>query len=155
MALFKDKDGNMIDVAEVLYFPQGGGFEYRMPWKKFSESFTPVTEEPEYKLVNITAEWLNEGVTIPAYWNGKRWNGWATPWFPVSSLPLLAVNMPSVLAYDAASGDLTFLDPNGEFDDGNPLMEKDIYLDGHPIPVVGFDGWCWEIAGDDDDDDAE
>lgn len=151
MALFKDKNGNMIEVTDVIFFPQGGGLEMRMTLETFRENFEPVTEPHPYKLVSITAEWLAEGVTIPAYWNGMRWNGWATPWFPVSSLPLLAAAMPQTLAYDEASGELTLLDPAGDFEgEGNPVMEKDIYVDGNPVPVVGFDGWCWEVKGEDD-----
>lgn len=150
MALFKDKDGNMIEVTDVIFFPQGGGMQMRMPWEEFQSKFEPVTELAPYRLVQATADWLEDGVTIPAYWNGVRWNGWATPMFPLSSLPALVAAMPAVLEYDEAEGTLRCIDPEISQGDDNPVMQLEIYVDGKPLPVFGFDGWCWEVAGDDD-----
>ncbi|WP_454735405.1 hypothetical protein [Cupriavidus necator] len=149
MALFKDKDGNMIEVTDVVFFPQGGGLQMRMPWEEFQSKFEPVTEPAPYRLVQATADWFEEGVTVPAYWNGDRWNGWAMPMFPLPSLPRLAELMPDVLEWDEKDGMLYCIDEEMTAD-GSPIVWQEIYIDDKPVPVVMFDGWCWDIAGDDD-----
>ena len=153
LQLFADEAGNLVQVLgtstpeTVEYSAQGGGFLHTAPRAEFERRFKPATL-PALSLIAISAEWLPDDMSVPAYSNGRRWNGWAMPCFTLEAGRSLLEHMPD-LRYDSARD--AFISKAS--DDGDE-REDDVYLaethviDGLPIKLyaIGAGSWCWDLS---------
>lgn len=144
--LFKDKDGNLVQIHSVQFAAQGGGPLLTVSGDQFAETFEPA-EWPGYHLVSVTGDWLPEGTKIPAYWNGTYWNGWVTPMFTGAGIALLAALMPDTVSFDGAEGGVLAVHDDDEGDSDMLVIDpEEILVDGQPVKVWYIDGWCWDLA---------
>lgn len=149
--LFADDCGRLVQVmwtstAETVEFsPQGGGPVHKMPRVEFERRFKPAAL-PAYSLVGICADWLPDDVTVPAYSNGRRWNGWAMPYFSIEAAQSLLKLMPE-LRYDSARDAFIMKAYDDEAEDEVFLVET-LVIDGQPIKTyaIGAGSWCWEFS---------
>lgn len=147
--LFTSEDGKLVqllwtstnEVAEIT--PQGGGFVRKMPREEFDRRFKPAPL-PQYRLADISAEWLDPSVKLKAYTNGYRWNGWATPHFTLEQAAEVQKHMPG-LQYDAEKDAFVFPDENE--DEPWVFESETIIVDGQDIKVygIGSGSWCWTL----------
>lgn len=85
---------------------------------------------------------------VPAYSNGRRWNGWAMPYFTIESGKSLLGFMPD-LRYDSQRD--AFI--SKAYDDDQAEEEvfpaETLVIDGRPIQTyaIGAGFWCWEFSG--------
>lgn len=142
--LFKDKDGNLVQIHSVQFAAQGGGPLLTVSGDQFAETFEPA-DWPGYRLVSVTGDWMPEGVKIPAYWDGTHWNGWVTPMFPGESLVQLAALMPDTVSFDGTEGGVLAIHDQHE-GDTDIIEPEEITVDGQPIKVWYIDGWTWDLA---------
>lgn len=149
MQIFADESGRLVQVVEtsksatVEFAPQGGGLMRQLPRAEFERRFKPATL-PGYSLIAVCADWLPEGVKVPAYSNGRRWNGWAIPYFPFEAARSLLEHMPD-LRYDSARD--AFVKTNED----EIFCAETLVVDGKPIKTyaIGSGYWCWDAAESD------
>ncbi|WP_199028437.1 hypothetical protein [Ralstonia sp. ASV6] len=102
-------------------------------------------KEPDmlFKAVNVTGEWFDGDVSIPAYTCGLLWNGFQQPYFPRASVQMIAELMPDEVEFDVSNNVVRIKDEGEEV-----AIEKatHIEVDGQRVEVfsVGSSGWCWE-----------
>lgn len=70
----------------VAFASEGGGFVHSGPVAKFENDFRPETPEDRarrhaYARDAVQLEWDDPELRIPAWTNGRFWNGWAMPAF--------------------------------------------------------------------------
>lgn len=89
----------------------------------------------------VTGEWFTAGTKVLVYTNGLLWNGWQQPFFPKSSVMLIASLMPGEVVFDEASGVLSVAEESGE----PTLLEmQHIEVEGRSVEVYSVgSGWCW------------
>lgn len=129
--------------ADVTFATQGGGLLQRMPLAAFEKRFVPA-QMPGYKLMAVSAEWLPDDARVPAYTNGRRWNGWGMPHFTLEVAQGLVEFMPD-LKYDKDRDAFTWR--------AEPDMEEEVFqaeailVDGEAVKVypVGAGSWCWTL----------
>lgn len=151
--LFADAQGHLVeriphpDPAIVHFSAQGGGFVRAMPKEAFESQFSPASP-PGFALTAVTGDWLPQGVSVSAYTNGQRWNGWAMPYFPFEAAMQLLPHTPN-LRYDEVTD--TFIStmegyPEGE--DEERFSAQTLSVDGTPVKVyaIGTGCWTWEMA---------
>ncbi len=84
--LFVRADGYLIETMPgstgdtVAFTAQGGGFVQYLPRAAFEATFKPAPAS-SFARRHVTGEWLPEDLRLPAYTDGRRWNGWAMPYF--------------------------------------------------------------------------
>lgn len=142
-----DATGACYEVAaaneqRVTFFQQGGGFHRIMQTQTFMALHKLVSAKPKFEEVLITADWLDEGVMIPAYADGSRWNGWAIPHFGEEGVLKLLSLLPNLRRIN---GVLELLDtePLSEWERIEPRV---INVNGCDILTfpVGAQSWCWD-----------
>lgn len=134
------------DDGVTSFAPQGGGFVRKMNSQDFHRSFKPC-ELPPYRQVSVTVEGLgDDGLGFVAYSNGRRWNGWAMPHFPLHSALAVAQAMGDV-RYDEAR-DVFILETQG--DEPEEFAAEVIQVDGEGVKVypIGAGYWCWDVVPD-------
>ena len=153
MKLFKNTATNeMFEVIEqdaenVRLAPQGGGFVINVTAGSFRRNFVSAELPKVLGQIHVTGDWL-EGKSFPAYTDGSRWNGWATP----KVTREVADALIAVMAYE---GDDVY-----RFRwEGNVLMIFDPQeQEESPVSPVLYEttdgslalydlslGWCWEV----------
>jgi len=149
--LYQDAQGNLVEVTktgdqEVEYFPQGGGPLYRMTRAKFDETFT-AAQEPVFTLINVTADGFADDVSLPAYSNGRLWNGWQMPHFERDVAMRLTTLMPDV-RYDA--GRDAFVVHDHVDNEENVYTPEIIRVGDKDVTTysIGAGMWCWETVLD-------
>ena len=86
-----------------------------------------------------------------------RWNGWATPWFPMESVvkiqaALEAFNKScvegerSTLTIDDEGVWYWYEDYSDDYDDARGQLEASIEVDGVTLYDIGGGGWTWHEA---------
>lgn len=98
---FSDDEGRVVEIAgetedDVLFHPQGGGFRSRMRKEDFNRIFKPFLFGG-YAAISVSGDWLDEEISIPAYSDGRKWNGWAMPYFGEEVLERLSELMPGLV----------------------------------------------------------
>ncbi|ABO59901.1 hypothetical protein LA345_39795 (plasmid) [Burkholderia vietnamiensis] len=145
---YQDADGYRIVVSkmgdEVEFFPQGGGFLHRMNRAEFDQKFT-VAQPAPFARVNVTGDWLDDGVSLPAYSDGRRWNGWAMPYFTREEGTRLATLI-GCMRFDA-DRDAFVARLEGD-DEDYVFASVRIHVDAADIVAypIGAGCWCWEDA---------
>ena len=146
--LFADEAGRLVEVLwtstddNVEFSAQGGGFVHKVARAEFEKRFKPAAQ-PLYSLQAVSAEWLPDDLTLPAYTNGQRWNGWALPYFPAEAAHALLEHMPD-LRYDASQDAFVSKAVDGESQD-DVFPAQELLVNGKSIKVyaVGAGSWCW------------
>lgn len=155
-SIHRSEDGRLVEVQRtqdgmVEFAPRGGGFIHRASEEDFRAHFKPATPRG-YSLVMMSGDFVPEGVTLPAYANEDRWNGWAMPSF----------------TFETAQSILEFL-PDGQYRpdiDAFAFMvndEEEIYeattieVDGKAVKVypIGAGSWVWEVSRESPPQEAE
>ncbi len=153
LRLFADEAGNLVQVLEtstpetVEFSVQGGGFVHTTPRAEFEHRFKPATL-PALSLTAVSADWLPDDMAVPAYSDGRRWNGWAMPCFTLEAGRSLLEYMPD-LRYDSVRD--AFISKASDDEDER---EDDVYLaethviDGIPVKLyaIGAGSWCWGLS---------
>lgn len=146
--LFADESGHLVEVLwastdEIVEFSaQGGGFVHKASRTEFEKRFKPAAPLA-FSLQAVSAEWLPDDLTLPAYTNGQRWNGWAMPYFPAESAHTLLEHMPD-LRYDAAQDAFVSKSYDDETED-DVFPAQELVVEGVTVKVyaVGAGSWCW------------
>lgn len=125
--------------------PQGGGFMRRLTQDQFERNFERVTPDLTYTAGTVTAEFLPEGVILPCYSNGMRWNGWGMPVFAFEAACRLMALNPEI-TYDAQRDCFTWK-PHDD-DEQDTFEAAMIDNDGRPVKVyaIGAGSWCWDAV---------
>lgn len=154
MTLYRrNRDGFLVEVTHydtvvVECHPQGGGFRLQLPRQQFDAQYSPASELA-FRPGVVGAEFLPEGLLLPCYSDGRRWNGWGMPYFPRASVDQLV----KIAAEDKTlhpiswSGDrsrVVVLDD--DFEGGVYTLEPTTMPDGTPAWPVGAGGWCWDAV---------
>lgn len=149
--LFIDEAGNLVEVLWtstdkiVEFATQGGGVVQKCKRADFERSFKPATPSA-YAVTQISAEWLPGGMSVPAYSNGMRWNGWAMPFFTKDAGLSLLKFMPA-LRYDGIRDAFVSKDADAH-DEEEVFSEVPLVIEGLPIKTyaIGAGSWCWEFV---------
>jgi hypothetical protein len=130
----------------VTFFHKGGGFHQIMKTQTFLDTFTLVTESAKFEEVLITADWLDEGVSIPAYSDGSCWNGWAVPYFGEEGVQQLLSLLPNVRRGKGMHATLEVLET--EPPEWIPVDPKVIVINDCAVLTfpVGAHYWCWDTS---------
>ncbi len=150
--LYQDTNGRLIEVSsvgpDVEFIPQGGGFLRSMSRAEFERNFVPATA-PVFERAMITADWLPEGVNLPAYSNGLAWNGWAMPHFDRETAMRLVEIMPEI-RYDEQRD--AFIAHDGTVGEDDVFESVSIQVEGETVTVypIGAGSWCWETSEEDE-----
>ena len=100
---------------------------------------------PPYRACRVTGDCLDGSPSIPAFTNGRLWNGFQQPLFSRPSVLQLALLMPGQVEFDASGTAVIVI-----ADDGEPFLVngQQIEVNGRRIEVfaVGSGWWCWEEA---------
>ena len=138
---FEDKNGRRVTLelgSLTKFHPAGGGFQLQMPTAEFIATYTPAKEKP-YTLVEVTCDAFQDNISVKAYSNGDRWNGWVMPYFPVSEVPKLINLLPSLVLSENGT---KITDPTGVEEEFWDITE----INGEKVFAVGAGFWCWEIS---------
>ena len=145
-----------MDVGYVLYCNAGGGLQCAMDADRFRLMTTPLPDEyltsSPWKPGEFGIEdWMGP---FPGYSQGRRWNGWACPVFPLESAHKIVEHCNreaekhggELSRYDAQAD--VFLIWNEGQDEPDVFMGDDIVVDGKVVRVyhVGTGSWTWEEA---------
>lgn len=143
--IYQGANGQRVEVLkmgdQVEFAQQGGGFVCRMPRAEFDAIFA-LAPTPEFSLVNITADWLPDEVTLQAYSDGTRWNGWAMPCFTREVALQLTALMPIVRYDEARDAFVATID-----EDEEELFRSRVVRVGNQEVItypIGSGSWCWE-----------
>lgn len=150
LELFANEAGHLVEVAgtsaqeTVAFAPQGGGFIRTIPRSDFERQFKPAALSA-FSLVAISADWLPSDLNVPAYSNGRRWNGWAMPHFTIEAAQSLLKFMPD-LRYDSERD--AFISAHDGQAEEELYFSVTLVIDGRPIKTyaIGSGCWCWEFA---------
>lgn len=148
LRLFADEAGRLVEVLwtstdeTVEFSAQGGGFVHKASRTEFEKRFKPAAPLA-FSLQAVSAEWLPDNLTLPAYTNGQRWNGWAMPYFTAAAAHSLLPHMPD-LRYDSARDAFVSKSYEDQFEE-DVFASETLVIDGHAIKVypVGAGSWCW------------
>lgn len=125
----------------VVFFPKGGGLQYRMPADKFHTDHTLETGSPPFTafLFGIDgAQVLVPGFSRP----DMRWNGWAMPCFTKTAADLLCTVMPDV-KYNAGN-DSYDTEVDGELDQFGSEAIDVPGIGQVTVYAIGSGSWCWD-----------
>lgn len=146
---FKDKDGNFVEIDEVIFFPKGGGLAQHMSWHAFHQKFEPAVQPSEFRPVKVTLDTLPADTAFEAYHTGQLWNGWLMPVFPAESVKAIVAATEAAGWHDwvqfKEAENIVCVQDEDEPNGVTTFCQQTIVIDGKPIEVyqVG-DGICWE-----------
>jgi hypothetical protein len=135
---------------EVAFFPVGGGFQYHMLAGQFDATHREVTSgEYDAPLAYAATYGIDDVIEdLPGYSFGRRWNGWACPYFPKESCDRIAQAIGKGAHFDAdAEAHVipydTDSDQPKEFD---RYPAQTIRVEGQELKVwaIGNGCWTWE-----------
>lgn len=134
----------------VHFFPQGGGFAYRMPHAQFHETFELATGERPWRLGYVDADWT-EGMgpndtflKYPCWTNGDRWNGWGMPYFERATAELIVKHQGDVAFVNTLrwEGD-NVIETNPDDPEDTGTYEPMTLPNGVLVWGIGAGSWCW------------
>lgn len=143
---FKSKSGEKVEIVldcRIAFYPAGGGFQRTMLAGDFFEQFTQDLEDDPYRAVKVEIDGC--GRTYWAYSNGKRWNGWACPYFEMDQVREMAQEMHGSFTYHEEIDTWAVALEEGD-DDVYIFSSEIIEVDGQPVKVfgIGAGSWCWD-----------
>lgn len=152
--LFKDAQGKLFETSgpnedPVQFCTQGGGWACSMPYEDFHRTFKP-GELPEFRPVLVTGDWWEhypEYPPIRAYSNGRRWNGWAVPYFTLEAAIEVATRLPKWFHYFPLTGLFVKFGEPDSGEENSVIHPETIEVDGAMVTVYRMgDGYCWDIV---------
>jgi hypothetical protein len=136
--LFINKDGFVVELVDVSLCQQGGGAIFKTSASNFCRDFEPFAFGA-YKPGQFA---IDDGDRYQGFWDGRYWNGWATPCFTIDEMMKMATDWPN-LVYDEALGVFRLEDYDNP--ENTALIERrDIDVNGRVMKLFTFDGFCWE-----------
>jgi hypothetical protein len=84
--------------------------------------------------------------SVVGYHNpNHRWNGWATPWFPIESVRIIQgrLDQGTKITIDDDGVWLWREDEIEDMTDPRGFLEESINVDGVRMWDIGQGGWCW------------
>ena len=150
LRLFSDAQGTLVEAlwpvpgSFIEYCSQGGGAVHKLSRAEFGKRFQ-AAEFGNYALGSVTADWLPEDFTVPAYFNDRRWNGWVMPYFTYNSAMKLVPHMPG-LRYDPKNDEFVMEQEDGEEASVERFTFEFLYVAKESVKVyaIGAGSWCWE-----------
>jgi hypothetical protein len=155
--IYADEDGFLVEVlAEqggdaVECSPQGGGLVQRVPRALFEKRFR-LASQSKFRRVSVSGDWMGVVQALPAYADGRRWNGFTLPHFLLQDAVRICESFPG-LRYDGEEDCFFFRNSDAPIADdpaGEPAPEERIdpvvlevhgeHLRTYPI---GAGSWCW------------
>jgi hypothetical protein len=135
----------------VRFFPAGGGPEQHMMPDQFDRLYRRLSAAERGAVVYREATFDIDGmfVDLPGFTAGRRWNGWACPFFPHESCVAIITRIPGS-SFDPERE--AFFIPREDAGPGDEPVEvylpETIMVDGQPIRVwaIGAGSWTWEEA---------
>ncbi|MFN9470945.1 hypothetical protein, partial [Acidovorax sp.] len=109
-----------------------------LPRAAFEETFKPAPA-PSFARRHVTGEWLPKDLRLPAYTDGRRWNGWAMPHFDLEVAKQLLAHMDD-LRYDAEKDAFVNTSDDDEIFEATTVKVDAISIKVYPI---GAGCWCW------------
>ncbi|WP_432263132.1 hypothetical protein [Cupriavidus sp. TMH.W2] len=145
---YQTAEGHRVEVSnvgeEVEFFPQGGGLHQRMKRTEFDMKFAPALEPQQFALVSVTGDWFDDGVSLPAYSNGLRWNRWVMPHFTREAAMRLTTLMDSVRYDEARDAFVARVDGEDDYVFTSVVIRVN---DNEEVTYpIGAGCWCWENA---------
>lgn len=149
---YTDSEGRRVTVHKVedghtIFFPAGGGLEYRLPTPVFNLRFSPAPERA-MRRGTVTAEFLvdddgNE-IVLPCWSDDAAWNGWGMPSFDRATVDKLIEFQTSQV-----SGALRWEGDNvvavmGDDPEDTEVYEPTTAPDGTKVWPVGAGSWTWD-----------
>jgi hypothetical protein len=140
-------------------FPLGGGPEYLFdPVKVETFDFIKVPperlENPGWYSADFYAEWLDK--KYRGWTNGRRWNGWAMPYFELEEAQRYAKDSGNTTYDEARDAFVTIQEGHDEPEVDEPTMIK---IRGRRDPVkvypIGAGAWIWSEAGEEEGEEEE
>ena len=128
----------------VEFFAEGGGFLRRMPRAEFDVQFT-VAAQPQFAQVAVAGAWMDDGIALPAYSDGVRWNGWLVPYF-TREVAMRLIPLVDSLRYDETRDVFVALDPNEGDEIAYGAEEIRVGKDDVVTYSIGAGEWCWQEA---------
>lgn len=127
----------------VDFHQEGGGCVYSMPTAQFDSLFKSAPAQV-WRRGTVTAEFLGEGVSLPCWSDGSRWNGFGQPHFErevVDHLTQLSADpgLPPI----GWEGDKVAGDEDG-------AVAPFILPNGTMVWGVGAGYWCWDAVEHED-----
>lgn len=153
--LYANEQGALVEVSSSVDAPviefcaQGGGWIRSLPREEFEKRYTPA-DKPAFKAVTVTGDWLPEGVTLPAYSTGLRWNGWSMPSFTFEAAMQVIAHMPSVRYDPQTDSFISRTEDYPEDECEESFGPSTISVNGEDIKVyaLGTGCWTWEDEAD-------
>ncbi len=134
----------------VAFFPAGGGFQHRMPTARFDATHRVVSSAELEECAPYAGTFDIDGMFggLPGYACGRRWNGWACPYFPRESCDRIVAAIGNGAHFDEETE--TYLLPE-EDASGTPggferYPAEHITVAGARVRVwaIGSGAWTWE-----------
>jgi hypothetical protein len=130
-------------------FPDGGGPVYAFPKEALDKyKFRIVTKEERDAVPFTKGKFgLDEGPDYDGWSDGRRWNGWAMPYFEKEVVKQILKDLGG--RWDEETGVGFMPDETGSFvsaDSGDACLVEKCELKIEGKEVWTFDGWCWNKA---------
>lgn len=140
---FINKDGHRVEVLQVGFIAQGGGFSHRLAGDKFFELFSPCPGAAPWRRGRVTADWL-PGLAFDCWTNGDLWNGWGMPYFEGERIAQLRLLLPDwKIRFD---GEDVYYWSDADGSDGGLVKAGRIDLGGAYAWELGAGVFCWDVV---------
>ncbi|QYY33669.1 hypothetical protein K2O51_30955 (plasmid) [Cupriavidus pinatubonensis] len=121
---------------------------YLLAYLTFESVHTDQDLLRQYRRTDAQAHWrvVNvivadcEGWSVPAYWDGRTWNGWVVPRFTLQSMRELARHAGPLV--ENSDGTFTRTDEGADVETISPVPTD---IDGTTIALYTPDGWCFQL----------
>lgn len=152
LQLYVDAQGQLVQVYGPLtdtveFCPQGGGFPYKVSKAEFLARFKPC-DPPTFGPIQVTGDWLPDGMVLDAFGNGLRWNGWAMPHFTYEEALKLLEPCGNIRYDEAEDAFIATIEGYPEGEDEEVFKSVTLDVDGQPVKTypIGARSWCWEFV---------
>ncbi len=93
----------------------------------------------QWRVVNVTLDGC-EGWAVPAYWDGRTWNGWVVPRFTLQGMRELARHAGPLV--ENSDDTFTRTDEGADQETISPVATN---VDGPTFALYTPDGWCFQL----------
>jgi hypothetical protein len=99
----------------------------------------------QFAQVAVAGAWMDDGIALPAYSDGVRWNGWLMPYF-TREVAMRLIPLVHSLRYDETRDVFVALDPNEGDEIAYGAEEIRVGNDDVVTYSIGAGEWCWQEA---------
>ena len=133
--------------THVLAYPNGGGFQFRIPESAINNDFSKVSLDEMVPVWEAGEFYYDDedGDCFKGFHNKDRWNGWACPAFPLEEAKKIMKAQEHIaedcgrISFDEEA-DKFSLTYDGETEDFEGF---DIKVDGKKVHVYGIGAYSW------------